>query len=356
MVDAAAFTLPYDSALCEALADAGHDVTLYTTRFAHGPMPEARGYRIVEWFYRRAIPGVSRRASRALQHPFDMWRLRRHLRRSRPDVVHVQWSVVDSFDIGFWRKLDLPVVFTAHNALPREDKGETLDADRLRAFDAVVVHSAYGEQGLRERVELPHLWRIPHGALDAYSDLADPAELPLQLDDGPVVAMTGLLRPYKGVDVLLAAWPRVRELVPNAQLVIAGRPMGVELPATPPAGAQFLPRFVSDEEYAWILRRADIVCLPYTTIDLSGVLFSALALGRPLVLSDNGGFREFDGHGARLVPTGDADALATTLAQLLGDEEARARLAGEAARAAREVYSWSSIAQQYGRRYAELVS
>ena len=55
------------------------------------------------------------------------------------------------------------------------------------------------------------------------------------------------------------------------QLVVAGRPMGVELPATPPAGATFVPRFTSEEELGWLLRRATVCCLPYTRIDMSGI-------------------------------------------------------------------------------------
>lgn len=356
VIDPAAYSLEYDVPLCESLAAAGHDVTLYTATFAHGPMPVAHGYRQVEWFYQRRVPGLRRRHARALQHPFDMWRLRRELVREGYDVVHVQWSVVDRFDVPFWRRLPLPVVFTAHNALPREGGSESLSGERLRAFDAVVAHSAWGAAGLGERYDLPRLWHVPIGSYDAYAAQPDPPEPPVALSTGPVVALTGLLRPYKGVDVLLAAWPQVREIVPDAQLVIAGRPMGIALPAHPPDGAQVLPRFLSEQEYAWLLRRADLVCLPYTAIDLSGVLFSAIALGKPMLLSDAGGFAEFVGQGAELVAPGDIDALAAAIARLLRDPARLAELAAEAQRAADEVYSWEAIAARYSQLYPQLLA
>ena len=51
------------------------------------------------------------------------------------------------------------------------------------------------------------------------------------------------------------------------------------------------------------MRRADLVALPYRNIEQSGVLYTALAFGRPLVLSDVGGFPEIAELGAaRLVP------------------------------------------------------
>src|SRR3954447_1214511 len=54
LVDPSAFTPPYDRALAAALARAGDDVTLITSRFAYGDVPAAAGYAVQERFYRRA--------------------------------------------------------------------------------------------------------------------------------------------------------------------------------------------------------------------------------------------------------------------------------------------------------------
>ncbi|MEA2273325.1 MAG: hypothetical protein QOI98_2033, partial [Solirubrobacteraceae bacterium] len=53
LVDPSAFTPPYDHALAAALARAGADVELVTSRFLYGPVPRAEGYRVTELFYRR---------------------------------------------------------------------------------------------------------------------------------------------------------------------------------------------------------------------------------------------------------------------------------------------------------------
>ena len=80
IVDPSAYTPPYDHALCRALAAAGATVELYTSRFAHGEIPPAEGYRRREAFYRlaRFAPGArTRRVVKLAEHVPDMLRYRR---------------------------------------------------------------------------------------------------------------------------------------------------------------------------------------------------------------------------------------------------------------------------------------
>ncbi len=108
-----------------------------------------------------------------------------------------------------------------------------------------------------------------------------------------------------------------------------------ELAARAPGRVRFLPRFVSDPEIPALLRRADVLALPYREIEQSGVLYAGLAFGKPMVLGDVGGFAEFGRRhdAARLVPPGDPAALADVLSELVANPAERERLAA-AARAA----------------------
>ena len=118
-------------------------------------------------------------------------------------------------------------------------------------------------------------------------------------------------------------------------------------------------RFVSDPELAACFRRADLVVLPYVQterLDFSGVLATALAFGKPAVVTDVGGFREVaDAGAARLVAPGDPDALAGALRGLLSDPGARERLAEGARAAAAGPYSWERAAEQTLALYRELI-
>jgi glycosyltransferase involved in cell wall biosynthesis len=354
VVDPSAFTPPYDRALSAALAAAGQDVTLVTSRFAYGEVPEAPGVRVEERFYRHAIgaPGSKLRlVAKLIEHVPEMLGYARTAAR-RADVVHFQWLTVQPVDVHLLPR-GVPTVLTAHDVLPREPKAGQLRAQRrlYERVDRVVVHSEHGAKRLRDElgIEAERVRVIPHGAFThlAALDARLPPELPET--DRPVVALTGLLRPYKGIDVLLDAWHDL-----DAELWIVGMPR-MPLPATLPPGVRLVPRFVSDAELAGVLERADVVALPYREIDQSGVLYAALGLGRPLVLSAVGGFPEVAATGAAaLVAPGDAPALHAELARLIADPAARAAMAAKAAEAARTTYAWDAIAREHVALYDEL--
>lgn len=363
LVDPSAFTPPYDRSLAAALARRGADVELLTSRFLYGPVPEAEGYRVSECFYRRAAArgphAPARRVVKLVEHLPDMLRLRRAL---NADVAHYQWLTLPGLDARLLPPLR-PRVMTAHYLLPpRPSRGELASARRaFGAMDAVVAHSEHGARRLRDVVGLdPERVRvIHHGAFDYLTRLPEEKPLPPELEgaEGPVILFFGLLRPYKGLDTLLQAFSRVD----SAELWIVGKPrMEVEplrrLAAEAPGRVRFLTRFVEDAEIPAIMRRADVVALPYRDAEHSGVLYAALAFGKPLVLSAVGGFPEVAERGAaRLVPPEDPASLATVLAELVDDEPAREELGKAAAAAAAGSYSWDEAARQTLALYQELL-
>jgi glycosyltransferase involved in cell wall biosynthesis len=365
VVDPSAFTPPYDHSLCAALARAGAEVELVTSRFLYGPVPRAEGYEVTEAFYRRTarrgLEARGRMAIKLLEHVPDMLRHRRHARSA--DVVHYQWLTVQPLDVHLLPGAR-PRVLTAHDVLPREPRPGQLAATRrlVRRMDAVVVHSEDGARRLREEVGVdPERVRvIPHGAFDYLTRLPEEVPLPgeLRAVEGPVVLCFGLMRPYKGIDVLLEAFREVS----GAELWVVGMPRMPleplrELAGRASAPVRFVPRFVTDPEIPAFFRRADLVVLPYREIDQSGVLYTALAFGKPLLLSAVGGFSELaERHAAaELVPPGDPKALAAAIQALLDDPERRSELAAAAARAAAGAYSWDAVAERTLALYRGLV-
>jgi glycosyltransferase involved in cell wall biosynthesis len=163
---------------------------------------------------------------------------------------------------------------------------------------------------------------------------------------GPVVLFFGLLRPYKGIEVLLESWRGLAD----AELWIVGRPrVALEpLRAKAPKSVRFVPRFISDAELPAYFRRADVVVLPYLRterLDFSGVLATALGFGRAVVASDIGGFHEVAATGGvRLVAPGDPGPLREALAELVGNPASRRRLEAGARAAADGPYSWDRAA------------
>ncbi len=386
---------------------------LFTSRFPYGPVAQPDGYLRHEFFYRAALGapgGRMRMLSKLAQHVPDMLRYRRAA--SSADVVHFQWLAVQHLD-GYLlpeRRTEdgrrRPLVLTAHDVLPREPRPGQLSAQKrlYDRFDAIVVHSEHGRTRLIDELgadgERVHV--IPHGV---FTHLA-PAipEVPPQAASGrmevevgvfekdggprarasqrglggahgtperptpehdatpkrPVVLMFGLMRPYKGIDVLLDAWCGTGGEAPieDAELLIAGMPrMDISaLRAAAPANVSFDPHFVCDEELPAYFERADLVVLPYLQADQSGVLFTALAFGKPLLLSDVGGFPEMQSTGAaRIVEAGDPRALGKALRDLLADRATLTEMCVRARAAANGRYSWKAIGAAHVELYEQLL-
>jgi glycosyltransferase involved in cell wall biosynthesis len=363
LVDPSAFTPPYDRALAAALARGGAEVELLTSRFLYGPVPQAEGYRVQECFYRRSasrgLEAPGRRAFKLAEHIPDMLRFRR---QADADVIHYQWLTAPALDTMLLPPRR-PRVITAHYVLPSSPSRRQVAGARraFGAMDAVIAHSEHGARRLREQVGLdPSRIRvIHHGAFDYLTRLPEEKPLAPELEgaEGPVILFFGLLRPYKGIDTLLDAFGKIE----GAELWIVGNPrMDVEplrrLAAKAPGRVRTLTRFVEDAEIPAIMRRADVVALPYRDVEHSGVLYAALAFGKPLVLSAVGGFPEVAEQGAaRLVPPEDPAALAAALDELVGSESARAQLGAAATHAASSSYSWDQAAHQTLALYSELI-
>ena len=348
LIDPSADVLPYDHALAAALARRGVHVELATSRFVHGPAPAADGYEVSESFYRLATRlgarrSRLRRALKLAEHVPDSLRLRR--RTEGADLIHWQWMWLEALSVRMLSR-ERPQVMTMHNVIRRGRSGRRL-ADRM---DAVIVHTRQGAELLGGG---PRVHVIPHGAFEHLTRQPDERPLPPELAavDKPVVLFFGVVRPYKGADVLVEAFRSISD----AELWVVGRPLGVTLDA--PANVRLVPRYVSDAELPAFFRRADLLVLPHRSVDVSGVLFAGLAFGKPMLLSDVGGFRELvEEHGAgRLVAPGDPGALCAAIRELLSDPAERERLAERARAAAAGPFSWDTIAARTVEVYDEVL-
>jgi glycosyltransferase involved in cell wall biosynthesis len=355
LIDPSGDVLPDDHALAATLVRRGVDVELVTSRFVHGPAPTPEGYGVTESFYRLATrlgerAPRRRRAVKLAEHVPDMLRYRRNA--AAADIRHFQWLPIERID-SYLLPATRPRVLTMHNVIRRE----AVDLRLARRMDVVIVHTRYGAEllGGGENVHV-----IPHGAFDHLTRQRHEEPLPPELAavEGPVVLYFGVVRPYKGVDVLVEAFRQVE----GAELWVVGRPLEVSvehLRRVAPAGrVRFVDRYVSDAELPAFFRRADVVVLPHRSVDVSGVLFAGLAFGKAMVMSDVGGFRELvEEHGAGvLVPPDNPEELARAIDGLLADEGERQRLEERALAAAAGPYSWDRIAERTASLYEQVRS
>jgi glycosyltransferase involved in cell wall biosynthesis len=370
VVDPQAYTPWYDHALCEALAARGHDVELVTAAFLHGAPPEPNGYRRRESFgpvlkqLVRAWPRSPLRAPLKLAgHAAGLASLAGRSRRRRPDIVHWQWAPLPQLDLPVLRRIPAGgTVFTAHDVLPRRSAGAV---ERWRALydscDRVITHSENGRARLLGEVGVDpaRVVVVPHPVL---ADDRGP-EPPDRRTAGDSVLFFGLLRPDKGLDVLIEALPALAARVPGVQIEVVGSPRMPVVPLQARAHALGVAdriswdlRFVTDEEAAAAFARAAVICLPYREIENSGVLAEAIRHGVVPVTTAVGGLPEILGRYDLPLPVAidDVAGLAARLAEALTSEPVRAR-ATAGMRRARAELTWAHAAETHEALYRDVL-
>lgn len=286
--------------------------------------------------------------------------VRRIVRDTRPDVLYVH--SITAAVVARAAAPRTPLLVTVHGIA---SESESRAARILRLVRArVTAVSEQTADGLR-RYGIPNVDVLPPGvdiaALRAATHLpargASILEAEREVRAGPPDApVTGHPRfacvarqePEKGVDVLIAAFPRVLQAYPEAVLAVIG--LGTQMPANRAAAVASGVR--ERVEFCGVLTNpapaiagADVIVLPSRREGLPVVVLEAFALERPVVASDVGGTPDVvrDGDTGWLVPPEDPEALAAALIAAAADpEEARARGARGAALVA-ERYSIGAL-------------
>jgi len=296
--------------------------------------------------------------------PLAARRTVRTLRRLGPDVVHVHEPLVPAVGLAAAFGTSAPLVVTFH-AWSDSDRAYRLLRPLGRGLldrtaVAVAVSGAAAEYHAGALgIGSAALRLVPNGVEVAPFRAAAEALGGVRPPGGPRVVFVGRLEPRKGVLVLARAFRQVLRSHPDALLTIVGDgPQRRELAALlvdVPAGQVRLLGRVTDQELARTLAAADVAVAPALGGESFGiVLLEAMAARTAVVASDLPGYRSVvtDGRDGLLVPPGDPDRLAGTLADLLHSPQRRAALvaAGQETAAA---HDWAVVAARLRQVYAE---
>jgi glycosyltransferase involved in cell wall biosynthesis len=225
---------------------------------------------------------------------------------------------------------------------------DALGVAAVRRADAVRTLSAFTSRRVRA------LGVEPAGEFPPFVDRAAFDQPTVPLPERPRALFVGVLERVKGFDTLAAAWPRVHEAVPSAELHLVGRGALAPLARDLGAGGAVWTQALDAAGVARAMDEATLLCLPSRAEGLGRVLVEAMLRGRPVVGGDAGGIPDLveDGVTGLLVAPGDPAALAEALIRLLGDRELATRL-GVAARERSE--ELAVAATEYAERLAAAV-
>jgi len=372
IVDLTSRTPPYDIRLVQALQGQGCAVQLWAAGshsddFDSISVPR-RG---IDWAVQ--VPMINKsvfKRLKAVEYVCNLLVLAIQVWRTPPDVLHLQWlpmlEVFPFLERSFLKmcnRREIELVYTVHDVLPLDAGAKHRRTFRqvYQLADGLICHTDATRIQLVEEfnVDPAKVYVIPHGPLlDGVANISkDEARQRLELIPSvPLVLQFGVVRPYKGTDILLRAWKKVEESLPSALLVIAGsgeasltaelncliNRLDLKMVKT---DFRFLPE---DELRDWIAA-ADVLVYPYRNITQSGALFAGMNAEKPIIATKVGGLAETldDGHTGCLIEPERPEVLSHALINLLTMSPERRDGMGRAAkRALNEQFSWDVIAQK----------
>lgn len=251
-------------------------------------------------------------------------------------------------------KLQHPrVICLAHNVRSHEawPGADTLARMVFRRCARIVVLS---RQSMRDIQQLlpGKVHKVTLGFHPVYATYGSSYDIPLRDFSQPKLLFFGLIKPYKGLDLLLKAMPLILKEMPQARLTIAGevygkpavytnliRHLGIEHAVK----REF--RFVDDSEIAGFFHEATLCVLPYKSATQSGVIAVANAFGLPVLATDVGGLGEYidPGSDGLLVPPDNPSAIAEAVLGYY--REGMGAPMSERAKAKAGRYTWSGLAE-----------
>lgn len=244
-------------------------------------------------------------------NPWTWYKTARAIVNYQPDLVIIPWWVtfwmIHNLIITWIIKRNRPnskLCFLCHNVYPHErrwfDSWAVLLA--LSFGDYFIAHAKTEEKKITNIFpDKPVLvYPIPGYEIQALHEPEKMLDLP---GDGLSILFCGIVRPYKGLDVLLDAMPAVLEQI-EVNLLVMGEfwedktryteqidKLGLRESVT------LINQYVEDELLFPTIKKVDLVVLPYRSATQSAMVQTVLGLGTPVIVTRVGGLSKSVEHG-----------------------------------------------------------
>lgn len=224
----------------------------------------------------------------------------------------------------------------------------------LRAARAILVATTDAANGLPQELRERFVPCSPGVIASRFT----PGPLPLE----PVIGFLSVLQTRKGIEVLLAALPSIRARVPRVKLLVAGDdPIGMRpgldsmIQQIGVADAVTFLDGIAPADTPSFYRQIRVFCQPSIGEPFGATVLEAMASGRPVVATGQGGPADTvkDGVTGRLVPPGSTEALADALVSLLVSPALAARMGSAGLERVRERYDLPHIVSTMERAYLD---
>lgn len=351
----------YTICLANAMQMAGGNITLI--------VPENREINNPLFVVKKWLPSKEKTKSK-LSKVFDaliyLIKLINFIVKQKPDAVHFQFFrfKIDALLMFLLKIFNLKIIYTAHNVLPHERFMFDIQLTNLayKAADKIIVHSNFIKEKLLSLFEIDcsKIEIIPHGNFNHYLPEApltsNTAKNKLSLSPQDNVALFfGYIKEYKGLDILLNAFEIIYKNKKNIKLLIAGFPESEELKCKyekmigqidADNRIIFYPEYISPSDLPIFFYAADVLILPYKTIDHSGIIHLAYSFNKPVIVTNVGDFSDTveEGKSGFIVPPNNPIQLAGCIECAFSNKKNLLEMGSYAGTLNNSKYSWDVIA------------
>ena len=242
-------------------------------------------------------------------NPFSWIRAVKFLRDYSPDLIVLRFwnpffAVCHAFIIKRIKKYlnNVKVICICDNIRPHEKHfyDRLLISNLFRSVDGFIVMSEKVEEELVEIVDKPIYKKLFHPIVSESPILSkQESRAKLGLSKKNIIMFFGLVRSYKGLDVLIKANKLLKGKLSDYQILICGESYGddayyIELIKNNCVNEEirWINKFIPSNEIAAYFSASDVVTLPYKTASQSGIIPLAYSFLRPVIASDIKGIRE----------------------------------------------------------------
>ena len=193
--------------------------------------------------------------------------------------------------------LKIKILITCHDVLPFQNKNKKLSKkiNRKKSFfsivDFLLIHNENSKTDLMEFYDIKdNIFMIPFPLMDM-SKLSFKNEEDIDQNEAFTVLMFGHFRIEKGLDILINAWNDffIKTAKKDIKIVIAGNfpnNYDKELDKIKDKNAIIIKSFIDDFQLYTLIKKSNVVVLPYTRGTNSGIPSSVYSLETLLISSD----------------------------------------------------------------------
>ncbi|TYB96327.1 MAG: glycosyltransferase [Kosmotoga sp.] len=308
------FVPDYNYCLCKALKDNYPEDEIVLIAYEKNWDKRQTNFKLNNFFFKiveniKLLRGPIKKIFKGIEYLVELILFIFYVIRKSPDVIHIQWFPVLIADIIVFKIIgyfDIKLIYTVHNVLPHKEKFYHKWVYNIvyKIPTILIIHSDKYKKNIEKLYGTAFhkkIHIIPHGD---FKKLYEEYQLNKNVNnnsDKIIFLFFGLIKEYKGLDILLKAVGRIKDQIKDKQVVfkIYGKvktDFSQYEKIIQNKGIENLLdlrfEFIDEEEIPAIFHSCDVVILPYKNIYQSGVALLAYTFDIPIIASSLGGLKE----------------------------------------------------------------